>query len=425
MKRIILYYMLIPLIGSVFVVSLYLILAYGNSSENSIEYEVAKDNPVINNVSSDEDSVDGYESEDADDKKIIQSVKKEPVSVDIMDYTGDEIYEESLIPVTDYVEPIADEFRYRLIIPSAGINVLTKEGDFSQSAVDANDVVHVVNWSKFMNCDLFYGHNTRTLKTLYKTEVGDIITVIDSDGTEAHYEVIKSVDGVLDESYTERGELVLNNTHYDEGYIRTRDTGEILFAYTMDGYDNDNLALVTCYKEYDENGRWYVEATRVIDEYDEQKELYNERYGYKKEYIEKTLYERPNTLTYVGSNYNYAVKNLIFNVKYDDGSSKLIKIQDIIDKPIYRLTNIKLPEVRSDIVISNATGEYKTYNVKSVQKCKRYYSDSYDSESGFQKIYLLDSNNRAIFSFNNIIPDDSSIIIDIINDDGEYLCRLE
>ena len=405
------YKKLLILLNILILVIISLLIAFKLSSNKYI-------NSVLSNVN----------SSNKIDTKVHGYINRESIIkwklISMTDVLTVESGENAVLPKTS--QEVENTEVYKISIPHIGDNIQTVEGDFRQETVDNYDVIHVKEWSDYMNCDLFYGHNTNTLGDIYKLNYGEIITVTDNEGNEAHYRVVLSRYGVLHESHEERGELMINGVHYNRGFITdANNENDIIFAYSDDGYDNNNLILLTCYTKYSEDGRWVVKTVRVDDEYELQKKLNKEREQFKQVYLEKNLYSRPNTITYKKSNYNYTKASLNFQLLYNNDTKKLIKLDKVLGKKIYGLEDVVVPEEGEQIVISNPSGGFKTFNVMSVVKGKRYQG-KLDEKTGFFKTYLIDDNNRVLFSFNNDIPADSSrIILDIVNEDGEYICKLQ
>ena len=324
--------------------------------------------------------------------------------------------------------PVTTEVTYpnMLRIPSANIEVKTVVGGFTQKDVDTNDITYVEDWSNYMNCDLYFGHNTRSLASLPNTKLDDIITICKPDGTIAHYKVTLSKDGILEESNTERGELWLDGVHYNRGFIKARDTGNIIFAYSDDGYDNNNLVILTCYTQYDKNGRWVVFAERVDEESKQQKELYNSRKDFKQKYLEENLYSQKNHITYVDSNYSFEKSDLGVTVSYKENNKdvqKDILISDILKIPVYTITTDIAPEIDNNIIISDEKGKYKKYKIKSKSVGTRKLG-KYDSETGILDTEIVGENNKTIFSFNKEAKGYEAVILIKLSNEKECVLKL-
>ena len=126
-----------------------------------------------------------------------------------------------------------------IYIESAGINARFVFGDFTQSAVDNNDIVY--NTSRLNRTNpIVLGHNYGSLGKLYKAKIGTYIYIMHSSGEVETYKITVSehareVDGGTD--------------------IKGYSTGTRLITY----YDTKTLHLYTCYG----NERWLVMAKKV------------------------------------------------------------------------------------------------------------------------------------------------------------------
>ena len=332
---------------------------------------------------------------------------------------------ESSLPKTSEPEKKKEEteniYPNMLKIPSANIEVKTVVGGFTQKDVDTNDITYVEDWSKFMNCDLYFGHNTNSLATLPSTKIGDIITAVKPNGSVEHYKVTLSRDGILEESSSERGELWLDGVHYNKGFIKDRNTKEILFAYSDDGYDNNNLAIITCYKEYSENGRWVVFAERVSDELSEQQDLSDSRISFKNDYLMKNLYSVKDKITFTKHNNTFDKSDLGITIEVD-GKKRDIRIADILNIPVYNLGSVYIPSDDEDVMISDSNGNVEKFRIESIQWGKRKFG-KYDEKSGFLQTYII-RKNRMIFSFNGELNETCNSIIIVKKGEKEYVIRL-
>ena len=126
-----------------------------------------------------------------------------------------------------------------IYIESAGINARFVFGDFTQSAVDNNDIVY--NTSRLNGTNpIVLGHNYGSLGKLYNAKIGTYIYIMHSSGEVEVYKITVSehareVDGGTD--------------------IKGYSTGTRLITY----YDTKTLHLYTCYG----NERWLVMAKKV------------------------------------------------------------------------------------------------------------------------------------------------------------------
>lgn len=130
-----------------------------------------------------------------------------------------------------------------IYIASAGINVKYVVADFTQAAVDANDVI--CNYTRLnANNPIVLGHNTGSLKKLYNTQIGSLI-YFNIDGVTHTYKVKVSEPAVETEGRTELQGI---NTGYE----------------LLDSYSGESLRLYTCY-QHKELGkiRWIVMAEKV------------------------------------------------------------------------------------------------------------------------------------------------------------------
>ena len=128
-----------------------------------------------------------------------------------------------------------------IYIESAGINAKYAITDFTQAAVDANDIIYTTSRLNKDN-PIVLGHNTRTLKHLPKTKIGSLIYIY-KDGVPTIYKVIVSEKA------------------YDLGSdIQGADTGEELLTT----YDTPHLHMYTCYVEpTGKYTRWLVLAKKI------------------------------------------------------------------------------------------------------------------------------------------------------------------
>lgn len=130
---------------------------------------------------------------------------------------------------------------YAIFIPATGIHAALTVGDFTQEYVNKYDVVY----SEPMGADhpTVLGHNYRSLKTLYKTIVGQNIYINWNGELHVYYVVV-----------SEHAKLNSANNNM---------TGVVTGHELWDSVGDETLHIFTCYKDTSVD-RWLVLARRVF-----------------------------------------------------------------------------------------------------------------------------------------------------------------
>lgn len=128
-----------------------------------------------------------------------------------------------------------------IYITGTDINASFVNAEFTQDAIDKNDIVYSEDTGAGSNNPFILGHKHGTLKKLSKTKVGESIYV-SRNGVIEKYEVVVSEYGVQNESWTDI-------------------VGEVTATSIWKNFGCKTLHLYTCYGK-DKNGRWMVLATK-------------------------------------------------------------------------------------------------------------------------------------------------------------------
>lgn len=130
-----------------------------------------------------------------------------------------------------------------LYIPSINLNCDVVIAECNQQNTDKYDICCDMDFIDNNN-PLFFGHNTGTLKNLYKVKVGDIIYFTYNNEIRK-YKVIVSEEGYL----------------YNGG---TDIVGKETDTHCISILENETLHFFTCYQTvFNPNGRWIVLAERI------------------------------------------------------------------------------------------------------------------------------------------------------------------